>query len=138
MKRIRALLALALLVGTDGLLCAIPLTVLIEQESEKIADSIRAFNKECAGVDDASPRYTECFNKRGDIGKELSGFVMLVQQEANFLGEPAKERARLQEQQANLPVRIWPINEKDREEKIAQFAKNPKRSLAMPKRSPKS
>jgi hypothetical protein len=83
-------------------LFAVPLSVLIVQESEKIADSIRAFNKECAGIDDTSERYTECFKKRGDIGKELSGFIMLVQQETNFLGDPAEERARLQEQQATL------------------------------------
>jgi hypothetical protein len=88
-------------VALSGVL-AIPLSVLIVQESEKIADSIRTFNKECAGVDDTSERYTECFKKRGDIGKELSGFVMLVQQEMNFLGDPTKQRARLQEQQATL------------------------------------
>jgi hypothetical protein len=94
-------LAIMLTLFAAGLF-AVPLSVLIVQESEKIADSIRAFNKECVGVDDTSERYTECFKKRGDIGRELSGFVILVQQETNFLGDPAEERARLQEQQATL------------------------------------
>ena len=99
--KIRILIAGALL-ACSGLLFAVPLSVLIVQESEEIADSIRAFNKECAGVDDQSPKYTECFNKRNTIGGKLSGLVMLVQQELNFLGEPAQERAQLQEQQDKL------------------------------------
>jgi hypothetical protein len=99
--KIKTLVSLILL-ACGGLLFAVPLSVLIVQESEKIADSIRAFNKECAGVDDESPKYTECFNKRSAIGGKLSGFVMDVQQELNFLGDPAQERARLQEQQDKL------------------------------------
>jgi hypothetical protein len=99
--KIKITLLITLILIAAGLF-AIPLSVLIVQESEKIADSIRAFNKECAGVDDTSQRYTECFKKRGDIGRELSGFVMLVQQETNLLGDPAEERTRLQEQQATL------------------------------------
>jgi hypothetical protein len=94
-------LAITLILFAAGLF-TVPLSVLIVQESEKIADSIRAFNKECARVDDTSERCTECFKKRGDIGRELSGFVMLVQQQTNFLGESVEEGARLQEQQASL------------------------------------
>jgi len=99
--KIRILIAGALL-ACSGLLFGVPLSVLIVQESEKIADSIRAFNKECAGVDDESPKYTVCFNKRSAISGKLSGFVMLVQQELNFLGDPAQERAYAQEQQDKL------------------------------------
>jgi hypothetical protein len=99
--KIRILIA-GVLLTCSGLLFAVPLSVLIVQESEKIADSIRAFNKECAGVDAASPKYTKCFNKRSEIGGKLSGFVMLVQQELNFLGDPAQERAYAQEQQDKL------------------------------------
>jgi len=78
---------------------AIPLTVLVIKESEKIADSLRVFNKECAGRGDTATEQKgkECYEKHAAIAEALAKFVILAHQELDFLPEdPAKERAELQ------------------------------------------
>jgi hypothetical protein len=84
---------------------AIPLAVLVIKESEKIADSIRAFNKECAGRGDTvtEQQEKECDEKHTAIAEALAKFVILAHQELDFLPEdPAKFRAQLQKQQSEL------------------------------------
>jgi hypothetical protein len=70
-------------------LFAIPLYVLVIQESEKIADSIRMFNKECAGLGDTATEQQgrECYEKHGTIVQALAKFVILANQELDFLPE---------------------------------------------------
>jgi tetratricopeptide (TPR) repeat protein len=70
-------------------LFALPLTVLVMKESEKIADTIRAFNKECAGVNDTAleQQAKDCYEKHGAIAQALAKFVILANQELDFLPE---------------------------------------------------
>ena len=64
--KMKTKIAIALTALTIGSLFATPLFVLIMQESEKTADAIRAFNKQCAGVDYGADgkRENECRDKR--------------------------------------------------------------------------
>jgi hypothetical protein len=68
-------------------LFAIPLSALVTKESEKIADSIRAFNKDCGG--DTSFVDQPCMDRRYKLSSDLGQFVALLNDELNFLNEPA-------------------------------------------------
>ncbi len=84
-------------------LSAIPLFVLIMEESEEIADTIRAFNNKCAGLGDSATekQKSDCRNEHEAIAGALAKFVILAHEELDFLPEdPAKDRA---EQQALHP-----------------------------------
>lgn len=84
-------------------LSALPLSVLITEESEEIADTIRAFNKKCGGVGDSATekQKSDCHKKHEAIAEALAKFVILAHEELDFLPEdPAKYRA---EQQALHP-----------------------------------
>jgi hypothetical protein len=97
------LLTFALAATLSAGLFAIPLTVLVIKESEKIADTIRVFNKECARLGDTATEQQgkECHEKHAAIAEALSKFVILAHEELDFLPEdPAKYRA---EQQAQHP-----------------------------------
>jgi hypothetical protein len=97
------LLLIVTLALCAGSLFAIPLSVLVTKESEKIADSIRVFNKECAGRGDTATEQQgkECYEKHAAIAEALAKFVILAHEELDFLPEdPAKYRA---EQQAQHP-----------------------------------
>lgn len=100
-KVLMAFVALTLSAGVF----ALPLTVVVMKESEKIADSIRAFNKKCAGLGDTATEQQEkeCDEKHTAIAEALAKFVILAHQELDFLPEdPAKFRAQLQKQQSEL------------------------------------
>ena len=74
-------------------------------ESEKIADTIRVFKKECGGLGDNAPEQQseECEEKHDAIAEALAKFVILAHKELDFLPEdPAKFRAQLQKQQSEL------------------------------------
>jgi hypothetical protein len=70
-------------------LFALPLTVLVMKESEKIADTIRAFSKECAAISDdpSTQQWKECREKRVTIAEALAQFVILADEELDFLPE---------------------------------------------------
>jgi hypothetical protein len=77
-------------------LSAIPLSVVIAEESEETADTIRAFNKECAGLGDSATeeQKSDCHKKHEAIAEGLAKFVILAHEELDFLPEdPAKDRA---------------------------------------------
>ena len=65
---------------------ATPLYVIIIQESEKIADSIRAFNRDCGG--DKSFVDQPCMDRRYKLSGDLGRFVALLNTELNFLSVP--------------------------------------------------
>jgi hypothetical protein len=77
-------------------LFALPLTVLVMKESEKIADTIRAYKKECAGVNDTAPeqQFKDCYAKHAAIAEALAKFVILAHEELdtvlpeNYHSEP--------------------------------------------------
>jgi hypothetical protein len=80
-------------------LSAIPLSVLVTEESEKIADTIRAFNKKCSEVGESAPekQKSDCRKKHETIAAALAKFVILAHEELDFLPEdPAKYRAQQQ------------------------------------------
>ena len=55
------------------------------KESEKIADTIRAFNKECAGLNDTTPEQQATPTTSSDEGSELpSAIEMLPHQPGNI------------------------------------------------------
>src|SRR5438132_1041687 len=84
-------------------LSAVPLSVMIMEESEKIADTIRTFNEKCAGLGDSATekQRNDCQKKHEAIAGALAKFVILAHEELDFLPEdPAKDRA---EQQALHP-----------------------------------
>ena len=69
-------------------LFAVPLTVLIFQQSAKLADEVAAWNKQCGD----NPSYDEandeaCMKKRHKISGELGQFVALVNDELDGLRE---------------------------------------------------
>jgi hypothetical protein len=59
------------------------------KESEKIADTIRAFSKECAAISDdpSTQQWKECREKRVAIAEALAQFVILANEELDFLPE---------------------------------------------------
>ena len=63
-----------------------PLYVIINQESEKIADSIRAFNKDCGGNKSFDDQ--PCMDRRYKLSGDLGKFVALLNDELNFLIVP--------------------------------------------------
>jgi hypothetical protein len=91
--KVKITLAIAFVVTAAGLF-AIPLTVLVEQESEKIADAIRLFNNECNKV---SAKDEACREKHGAIEEGLTKFIDLAKQELDFLPKDDAE-ARAEEQ----------------------------------------
>src|ERR1700730_2108064 len=88
-------------------LFALPLTVLVMKESEKIADTIRAFNKECARVDDTAPEQQakDCYEKHGAIAEALSKFVILADQELDIL--PENPHSKDSEPKSNPSFDAW-------------------------------
>jgi hypothetical protein len=87
MKTIIAILAALALLCFGLAADAVPLSVLIVQESEKIADSIRAFNKDCGG--DKSFVDQPCMDRRRKLSGDLGQFVALINDELDFLSAPA-------------------------------------------------
>ncbi len=76
MKRLLLTFILALIL--IACLFALPLTVLIFQESAKLADKVAAWNKQCGD----KPSYDDvCMKKRYKISGELGEFVALVNDE---------------------------------------------------------
>jgi hypothetical protein len=82
----KPLFAFALTLTLAAGLFAIPLSVLVTQESEKIADSIRAFNKDCGG--DKSFVDQPCMDRRFKLSGELGQFVAMLNDELNLLSAP--------------------------------------------------
>lgn len=75
---------------------AIPLSVLIMEQSEEIADTIRAFNKKCAGLGNnaTDKEESDCRKKHEAIAEALAKFIILAHEELDFLPkDPAKFRA---------------------------------------------
>jgi len=61
-------------------LFALPLTVLIFQQSAELADKVAAWNKQCGN----KPSYDDvCMKKRYEISGELGQFIALVNDELN-------------------------------------------------------
>jgi hypothetical protein len=80
MKRLLLTLILALTLIPS--LFALPLTVLIFQQSAKLADEVAAWNKQCGD----KPSYDDaCMKKRYKISGELGQFVALVNNELEGL-----------------------------------------------------
>jgi hypothetical protein len=78
MKKLTFVLALILVPS----LFALPLTVLIFQESAKLADKVAAWNKQCGG----KPSYNDaCMKKRYALSGDLGKFVALVNDELDGL-----------------------------------------------------
>jgi hypothetical protein len=77
----RVLLTLILLISASSLF-ALPLTVLIFQQSAKLADKVAAWNKQCGN----KPSYDDaCTKRRQAISGELGQFVALVNDELDGL-----------------------------------------------------
>ena len=126
----RLLLAFVALTPSTALF-AIPLTVLVIQESEKIADTIRAFNKECPAIryDAQEQQWQKCREKRIAIAESLAGFIILANEELDILPEnpcfPAlltnacqKENERI----STAPFLLWHFSLGDKIENCsAQF-----------------
>jgi len=64
-------------------LCAIPLTTLIFQESERLADKVAAWNKECGN----KAGDQTCMTRRYDLSGDLGKFVAMVNDELGFSRE---------------------------------------------------
>jgi hypothetical protein len=86
MKRLAFILALILIPS----LFALPLTVLIFQQSAKLADKVTAWNKQCGD----KPSYDDaCMKKCYKISGELGQFVALVNDELDFIRGPVSADA---------------------------------------------
>jgi hypothetical protein len=71
-------------------LFALPLTVIIFQQSAKLADKVAAWNKQCGD----KPSYDDaCMKKRYKISGELGQFVALVNDELDGLRGPVSADA---------------------------------------------
>jgi hypothetical protein len=81
----RLLLAFIALTLSTALF-ATPLYVIIIQESEKIADSIRAFKNDCGG--DKSFADQPCMDRRYKLSGDLGRLVASLNDELNFLTVP--------------------------------------------------
>lgn len=69
---------------------ALPLTVIIFQQSAKLADKVAAWNKQCGD----KPSYDDaCMKKRHQISGELGKFVALVNDELDFVRGPVSADA---------------------------------------------
>lgn len=89
-------------------LFALPLTVLVMKESEKIADTIRAFNKECEGLlgyNASEQQGRDCREKRGAIVEALAKFIVLANEELDFL--PEKPHSKDSEPKNNPSFDAW-------------------------------
>jgi hypothetical protein len=86
-------------------LFAIPLSVLVEKESEKIADTIRVFDKDCNKVsDDQSAEGSVCREKHNAIEEALTKFIALAKEEIGYLPDEtsADFRAQLEKEKIEL------------------------------------
>jgi len=94
--KMKTKIAIPLTALTIGSLFATPLFVLITQESEKTADAIRAFNKQCAGVDYGADGKHEnaCRDKREALVGALAKFVILANVELDYFPEDPAKYAR--------------------------------------------
>jgi hypothetical protein len=80
MKKLHLTFVMALILIPS--LFALPLTVIIFQQSAKLADEVAAWNKQCGN----KPSYDDaCMKKRYKISGELGQFVALVNDELNGL-----------------------------------------------------
>jgi hypothetical protein len=86
--KIASMIAVMLISGVAGFSSPVPLSVLIVEENERIADEVRAFNKQCSHADSFSGG--SCMDKRYALSGELGKFVALVNDELEFLGRPSR------------------------------------------------
>lgn len=78
----KLLLTFVLAVTLISSIFALPLTVIIFQQSAKLADKVTAWNKQCG----SKPSYDDaCMKKRYQISGELGKFVALVNDELDGL-----------------------------------------------------
>jgi hypothetical protein len=82
----KVFLACACIAALGTGLLALPLSVLIVKESEKIADSIRAFNNDCGG--DKPFVDQPCMDRRFKLNGDLGQFVAMCNDELDFLSAP--------------------------------------------------
>jgi len=88
-RRILELARVAIAAALVATAHAVPLSVLIEQESAKLRSRVEAFDKECGGGKAFADE--KCVNKASKLSADLAKHVALVNQELGFLLAPSAD-----------------------------------------------